>query len=970
LGQAAALTDINQNPYQPYAGQQVAAFTPLQSQAMQGISGQQTAGQLTDASNIASQVGQMALQTPEQARGLQNAALGYGAQAAGAGAQYANMATSPGAIGAYMSPYMQNVVDLQKQEANRAYDITGAKTMGQGVAAGAFGGSRDALMRAENERNRNTTLANIQAQGSQSAYDKAMQSMQYGSNLGLQGLQTGLQGVQGAVGAGQYGLAGLGTAGTAASTLGALGQTQFGQEMAINQAQMQAGALQQAQEQRGMDIAYQQYQDSLNYPYKQLAFQSDMFRGLPLSQASQTIYQNTGAMAPQLLGAGIAAYGATNKAAKEGGMVKGYAAGGGVQVDPRALSSVSPASLPSKLSRLSDDQLMAYARTVRDPAAREEVQAEMTRRAEVRQSQQATQAQEAQGGIGQQPVMAAGGGIVALAGGSEEPVKEKTELQEFFASQRAEAERGDLENALLKRARQLDSFYGGALGSTQQRNEARTLIQDLQGAPIDALRSFRASGVTPKQQQVQNQYGADAPGRTNNAGVAEVVAAGNRDLLNADADSQIQGGVTPDNIGYAMAVTGENQEMQENQQQMQDADSQVQPRGGIAAIPAVVAGAAPAGGGITDVGTPVAGATSAVPPAGGGITDVGTPAGGAPRTGTTAPVNAMTPRTAGAGGHGATVGSTGAGIPVGVPGDPMNFATYRANVEDMAKLDPEDKATLANMQARAEKRLRRAEGQEKNVMNDAFVAGGLAMMGGLNLADGIRRAAEQGGKQYFSSQAEARKAIDKAEEAQDAFYQYRTALKQGNKKLANEMYGTFYKSYTDYIGKIQAAGITAGASRENAQATREATEAWRKDQIEQRGLDRDAMNQRHADNIAAREKEFKITMQDRGDTRVVTQMNYLDQRQRDILAERRQAEDSVYRKFQGRFEQLQMATPIGKPVPENVQRAKQALMDEYELEVKKRTAPMTKQYTDIVNQKGELMGISAPNGGFRVLSVK
>jgi hypothetical protein len=321
LGQAAALTNVNENPYTPYGGQQVAAFNPLQSQAMGNIAGQQTASQLTDASNIASRVGQMALQTPEQARGLQNTALGYGAQAAGAGSQYANMATSPGAIGAYMSPYMQNVVDLQKQEANRAFDITGAQVQGRGVQAGAFGGSRDALMRAENERNRNTALANIQAQGSQSAYDKAMQSMQYGSGLGLQGLQTGLQGVQGAVGAGQYGLAGLGTAGTAASTLGALGQTQFGQDMAINQAQMQAGALQQAQEQKGLDVAYQQYQDSQNYPYKQLGFMSDIYRGLPMSQSAQSMYQNPSAIS-QATGLGLAGYGMYQMGKKAGGAIE------------------------------------------------------------------------------------------------------------------------------------------------------------------------------------------------------------------------------------------------------------------------------------------------------------------------------------------------------------------------------------------------------------------------------------------------------------------------------------------------------------------------------------------------------------------------------------------------------------------------------------------------------------------------
>jgi hypothetical protein len=162
----------------------------------------------------------------------------------------------------------------------------------------------------------------FQAQGSQSAYDQAMKSMQYGSGLGLQGLQAGLQGVQGAVGAGQYGLAGLGTAGTAASTLGALGQTQFGQDMAINQAQMQAGALQQAQEQRGLDIAYQQYQDSMNYPYKQLGFMSDIYRGLPMSQGAQSMYQNPSAIS-QAAGLGTAAYGAYNMfGSAKGGAIK------------------------------------------------------------------------------------------------------------------------------------------------------------------------------------------------------------------------------------------------------------------------------------------------------------------------------------------------------------------------------------------------------------------------------------------------------------------------------------------------------------------------------------------------------------------------------------------------------------------------------------------------------------------------
>jgi len=243
----------------------------------------------------------------------------YGGQAAQAGSQYANMATSPGAVSQYMSPYMQNAVDVQKQEAIRDYQKTMPMLGAQAARSGAFGGSRQAITEAEAQRNVNQQLANIQATGSQQAYDKAMQSMQFGSNLGLQGLQTGLQGVntqlagtgqglqgvQGAVGAGQYGLAGSGLANQSAGTLGQLAQTQFAQQMGINDAQMRAGQMQQGQEQRGLDMQYQQYQDQMNYPYKQLGFMSDIYRGLPLTQGAQSMYQNPSAIS-QAAGLGTA----------------------------------------------------------------------------------------------------------------------------------------------------------------------------------------------------------------------------------------------------------------------------------------------------------------------------------------------------------------------------------------------------------------------------------------------------------------------------------------------------------------------------------------------------------------------------------------------------------------------------------------------------------------------------------------
>ena len=71
----------------------------------------------------------------------------------GAGQQYAQMATDPTAISAYMSPYMQNVVDYQKEQAIRDYS-RGLPGMGAAAArSGAFGGSRHAIVEAEGQRN-------------------------------------------------------------------------------------------------------------------------------------------------------------------------------------------------------------------------------------------------------------------------------------------------------------------------------------------------------------------------------------------------------------------------------------------------------------------------------------------------------------------------------------------------------------------------------------------------------------------------------------------------------------------------------------------------------------------------------------------------------------------------------------------------------------------------------------------------
>lgn len=79
-----------------------------------------------------------------------------------------------GTAASYMSPYQQNVTDIQKREADRAYRQQGNELNAQAVKSGAFGGSRQAIQQAEAARNQNMLLNDIQAKGQQEAYTSGM----------------------------------------------------------------------------------------------------------------------------------------------------------------------------------------------------------------------------------------------------------------------------------------------------------------------------------------------------------------------------------------------------------------------------------------------------------------------------------------------------------------------------------------------------------------------------------------------------------------------------------------------------------------------------------------------------------------------------------------------------------------------------------------------------------------------------
>jgi hypothetical protein len=272
-------------PYQPYStnpSDYVASFAPLQQQAQSATANLQTPDQYAAGSSLSG------------ISGL--GSLGVAGQAAGAGQNYAQQAQNPMATQAYMSPYMQNVVDYQKSQALRDYGIGTGLRNKQAVGAGAFGGSRQAIVDSEAQRSLNSQLQGIEATGSQNAFQNAQQQQQFGANLGLQGYGTSLQG--------------LGQANQAAGTLGQLGTSQLGAQQNIINLQSQAGAQQQAQEQQKINQSIQDYATAQQYPYMQLGIMNAMLRGLPLQSTTTASYQAQPNTGQQLLGYGLGALGA------------------------------------------------------------------------------------------------------------------------------------------------------------------------------------------------------------------------------------------------------------------------------------------------------------------------------------------------------------------------------------------------------------------------------------------------------------------------------------------------------------------------------------------------------------------------------------------------------------------------------------------------------------------------------------
>lgn len=291
---------VTTEPFQRYEGQRLAEVTPQQKAAYQGV------------------------------EDLVGGFKPYIATADVLTSQAAQQSTDPMAVASRMNPYQQSVIDIQKREALRDAEKLQQQIGASAVGAGAFGGSRQALQETELARQTGQRLADIQAVGSQQAYQQALNQLAADRAASLAAGQqfAGLGTTQQ-----QLGLAGLGA-------LETVGQTR------------------QAQQQRPLDIAYEDFARETTFPSQQVQQMSSVLRGFNLPTSTYATTQTQQAQpgfGQQLLGYGSGALGLYG-AGKTFGLFKG---GGDVNPGLKALAKEAPEAV-EKMGYDPDEVANAY----------------------------------------------------------------------------------------------------------------------------------------------------------------------------------------------------------------------------------------------------------------------------------------------------------------------------------------------------------------------------------------------------------------------------------------------------------------------------------------------------------------------------------------------------------------------------------------------------------------------------------
>ena len=297
LGKGMALAD---KPFEAYTGPLTAGASELQEQAFAGYAGldpnQQT--------GIGSFSGNMTA----------GGTFGFG-DAAGQGFQAGFTPASFTAASAqqFMNPYLQAALEPQLREARRQADISRVADATRLTRAGAFGGSRQAILEAEGARNLGQQLADITGRGYSDAFTQAQRQF----NVEQEALRRAEEARRGQFNIEAERLSQFDERRRQQANEEARREIerqererkQFNEEerrrIAAEEADRRfglsalrdmrtAGQEQRDIEQEGITADYLQFQQEQQYPYEQLQFMQSLLQGLPITATSRQFVEPGG----------------------------------------------------------------------------------------------------------------------------------------------------------------------------------------------------------------------------------------------------------------------------------------------------------------------------------------------------------------------------------------------------------------------------------------------------------------------------------------------------------------------------------------------------------------------------------------------------------------------------------------------------------------------------------------------------
>ena len=168
----------------------------------------------------------------------------------------------------YMNPYLQASLDPQIAEARRQSEIDRVNNASRMTQAGSFGGSRQAVMDAQNQGNLQRNLAGITGQGYADAYSQAMNQFNTEQDRGM----------------------------SAQDKINLYGSTGI-------QGLADMGAVQRGIESEGVQADRMQFEEERDFPYKQVQYMQSLLQGLPI-EAQSVNYAQPSKLSEILSGAG------------------------------------------------------------------------------------------------------------------------------------------------------------------------------------------------------------------------------------------------------------------------------------------------------------------------------------------------------------------------------------------------------------------------------------------------------------------------------------------------------------------------------------------------------------------------------------------------------------------------------------------------------------------------------------------